>query len=821
MEDDPQQAVRDLVVPIALKRRLLAITQDFMALSGPDAGAASEVEVEDDPGSYEDRGLLGRGGMGEVRRVYDASLQRTLALKTLKTVASHPLLVQRFIEEARVMAQLQHPGIPPVHEVGELPDGRPYFTMLEVRGATLTEAIAHCHAGGADVASIRPLVDDVRRVAMAVAYAHDRGVVHRDLKPDNVMRGPFGEVWVMDWGLTRVTGAADAPSSVRDSGSQLTRADGIAGTPAYMAPEQVTGGTVDPRTDVYALGGMLYTVLVGALPRGDLAPAALLPLLASTPAPPTAAADARWVVPPDLDEVVTRSMAADPDGRYPDAGALAEALAAWLDGHKARQRARRLVERAEGHAVEAARLLEASQVTRGQAEAAPDTPQGRWRLLDRADDLEASAEEEDVEAELLLQSARSHAPLPEATEALADRYLQSHAQAEARGDTRAALRLGTALTRLATALAQHGTTRHAAYLKGDGTLTVHTEPSGAQAVLVPLVDREWRLQAGVERALGPTPVDAVPLPRGSYVVELRHPGRALVRYPVFIERGGAWTGRPPGQPDPVAVRLPSAVPEHEIYVPAGWFWAGRNNEQDNDLQRVGRTRVWCDAFYVDRNPVTNAQYIEFLDALVDAGRLDEASRHAPQHGGEVVWQRDGADHFVLGADAQGDTWFADAPVVLVDWQGAQAFARWRAARDGLPWRLGLELEWEKAARGADGRPYPWGHKWHPSFCRMRASAGAPEGPAPVDLFPVDTSVYGVRHCAGNVTEWLADAEPEAFARVVDQRVAPVPELTSRRRRLKGGGWMYRAFTCRVDGPASGVASVRLDYQGFRLFRDAE
>jgi len=808
VDDTWRQSIADLNLPDALTLRLQQVTEEFIALSDPGEAFATAPLV---PPTYEDLGPLGAGGMGAVRRVHDPRLHRRLALKTLHPRVDTPAGRRRFTEEAQVMAQLQHPGIPPVHEVGTMPDGRPYFTMLEVRGQTLTRAIRAAHALGGGLARLRPLVEEVRRVAMTVAYAHSRGVVHRDLKPDNIMRGPFGEVWVMDWGLTRVTATPDAPTSVRESDPSLTQAEGIAGTPAFMAPEQGLGMEVDARTDVYALGGILYTVLVGALPRGELPLLRLLALLASNPPAPRPSEGAGWPVPDDLDDVCRGAMAARPEDRFADAGAFAEALGAWLDGHRARERARRLVEQARAHDANATRHHAEAARARREASDAPDTPEARWMLLDRVESETRMAQAEALQAERLLRSALTHAPLPAASEALADRAVDAHMEAERRGDA-------AAMQRYEAHIQEYGSDRHLAYLRGDGRLTLHTEPSGVEAVLFHYEERDWRLQAVDEVALGITPVDR-PMARGSYLVELRPEGAPPVRYPVWIDRGRHWSGRPPGSdaPRPVPVEVP--VGPGEIYVPPGPFVAGRDDERDADLHQVPRQEVWCHGFVVMEHPVTNEGYIAFLDDLVDQGREEEALRHAPQFGGEVVWERDCHGHFVLGEDAQGDAWHLTAPVVLVDWEDSRAFAAWKAERDGLPWRLGTELEWEKAARGVDGRPYPWGRKWHRSFCRMRASEAA-IGPAPVEDFPADVSPYGVRHCAGNVTEWLQDAEPDAFALVNDGEAAPIPDVSSRRRRLKGGSWMYRARLCQVDGPASGVASVRLDYQGFRLFRDA-
>ncbi|MCA9541007.1 MAG: serine/threonine protein kinase, partial [Myxococcales bacterium] len=162
---------------------------------------------------YEVQDEIGRGGMGEVRRVYDALLDRTVAMKVLGLpILDNPIARARFAREAGITAGLQHPGIVPVHDRGELPDGRLWYTMREVLGRTLADVIADVHRVSGDHAwrdtpdgwNLRRLIETLLRVCEAMAYAHREGIVHRDLKPQNVMVGAFGEVQVMDWGLARL-----------------------------------------------------------------------------------------------------------------------------------------------------------------------------------------------------------------------------------------------------------------------------------------------------------------------------------------------------------------------------------------------------------------------------------------------------------------------------------------------------------------------------------------------------------------------------------------------------------------------------------------
>jgi serine/threonine protein kinase len=214
---------------------------------------------------YAIHGEIARGGMGAVLRAEDSRLGRELAVKVLlDRCLEDPALVARFVAEAKLQGQLQHPGIVPVHELGEYAPGRPFFSMKLVGGQTLAALL---QARPTPRQDLPRFVQWFEQVCQAVAYAHAQGVIHRDLKPGNVMVGAFGEVQVMDWGLAKVVGTAHPPDPA-GAGAWLptagddvaaTRDGAILGTPAYMAPEQACGDipSLDARTDVFALGALL------------------------------------------------------------------------------------------------------------------------------------------------------------------------------------------------------------------------------------------------------------------------------------------------------------------------------------------------------------------------------------------------------------------------------------------------------------------------------------------------------------------------------------------------------------------------------------
>ena len=246
------------------------------------------------PPGFELREEVGRGGMGIVYRAVDVSFDREVALKFLQPqYECHSQQALRFMDEARITGQLQHPGIPGVHQVGTLPNGKPYLVMKLIKGYTLSNIIWPRETGASETNSPMPHVIPAQylsvfeAICQAMGYAHAHQVIHRDLKPDNIMVGAFGEVQVMDWGLAKVLHAhdnltiidvpANSPeltipyhdeSQIHTSGSQLTTAGSVLGTPAYMAPEQALGANalVDARADVFGLGAILCCLLTGKPP---------------------------------------------------------------------------------------------------------------------------------------------------------------------------------------------------------------------------------------------------------------------------------------------------------------------------------------------------------------------------------------------------------------------------------------------------------------------------------------------------------------------------------------------------------------------------
>lgn len=296
--------------------------------------------------------------MSEVRRAWDEHLQRPVAVKIIRfNLLSRPDYLARFIEEAHLGSRLKHPGIIPVFDLGQLPDGRFFFTMPVVRGTTLKKVIAEVHdASGertwrpsASAWTFRRLIIAFRHVCEAIAYAHDRGVIHRDIKPSNVMVSDTNKVFVVDWGLAKVLGESPVTpvpgvsvpvvsrrsrcGSEHDASGLHTQAGARVGTPAYMSPEQVSGttSTVDTASDVYALGGMLYQLLSGRPPYVGENARAVMEMVRNVPPAPLSVT-CSLPIPRELVEMCEKAMARSPDDRYAGASAIARETNAWLSG---------------------------------------------------------------------------------------------------------------------------------------------------------------------------------------------------------------------------------------------------------------------------------------------------------------------------------------------------------------------------------------------------------------------------------------------------------------------------------------------------------
>ena len=838
------------------------------------------TDTEAEIGRYDDLGELGVGGMGEVRKIRDRTLNRTLAMKIIHpNLLSKQNVTSRFIEEAQVGAQLQHPNIVPIHELGRLEDGRLYFTMKEVKGRPFGEAIAEVHAAVENKRwqttksgwSLRRLIDAFHDVCRAVAYAHSKGVLHRDLKPENIMLGEYGEVLVVDWGIAKVLGRRDLAAEAgeldvvstdrSEAGANATRVGQVAGTPAYMSPEQARGeiDKLDGRTDIYALGAILYEILTGRAAYEGRSGLEILRKVLSGPPQSIrstsdslssnttfffeeldvleSAAEVELPLPEELVEICERAMQREIDARYPTARELADAVSDWLDGAKKREQALKVVDEAleltqrrEQLEEEAEKLLEeAKEGLKEIPDWETEAVKGEWwQKEQRAAELRTEAQVLDIAQEHLLKGALTHkSDLEEAHLALADRYRAEHEQAEIDRDVQGVSQAEIRLREHASALPDEHPQRvsHFQYLKGTGAVSLVTDVEGVEVLLEKYVPHHRRLIPKLVGNLGTAPLISHSLEMGSYRLRLRKEGHHEVLYPVHIGRGEHWDGiDPSGVQQPIVLPKLGTLASDDCYVPAGWFWSGGDKEAP---QSLGRKRVWVDSFTMKKFPVTNREYLTFLNELVQQGREEEALRWVPRERagqagqqGAMIYGRGKQGEFILVPDADGDVWELDWPVCMVDWHCAVAYAEWKSQQSGLSWRLLHELEWEKGARGVDGRFFPWGDGFDPSYACMRRSHKERMLPVVIDSFPVDQSVYGVRGLAGNMNDWTGTAWSESWAGMALEKGKLLPQNTcsdvGSSRVGRGGSWNYVGRYLRVSDRYRYDPTLRISYLGFRL-----
>jgi len=763
---------------------------------------------------------LGSGGQGVVKEVTDCYLGRNVALKVLRSeLSGNGNAARSFLREARIMGQLNHAGIVPIHDVGLLPDGSPCYSMRRIRGRSLREIFQELRElrlrrrtdGTAHISkefTRRRLLEVLVSAAHTVGYAHDRGVLHRDLKPGNLMVGDYGEVLVLDWGVARLLGRAapDVSEGPVDlpGDPETTQPGTIKGTPGYMAPEQAFGD-VDaqgPWTDVYSLGLILYEMLLGVPARrpGGSEEALQMARDGVIESPETRRRREGLAVAPipeELELLCMRCLERDPRSRFANGETVATALQAYLDGEQRREvaeeRAREAdakVSQLKGMDDDIARRREEARLLADAVEPWMDLERKRmvWAREDEVRAAEAHRDEAMLEAFSYYTQALGDDPEnARARAGLAQLNFDQLLEAEAWGRYKDARRYEAQVRRL-----DDGQLKDA--LQGDGTLRLVTDPPGAEAWLYDLVERDRRVAAVVPRLLGQTPL-SIALPRRRYLVKLRLGPEAEqqeISYPILIRRLGDWEGH---------VRIFPAIPEGFISIAAGPFIFGGDRQAPGAGPREER---WVEDFAISRFPVTCGQYLEFLRAL-EVRDPEEAVRRAPRTSGsggkEPLWPHSQDDGFrIPRVDILGGRWAPDLPIRCVSRDDAELYSKWRGTVEGHPLRLPTELEWEKAGRGVDGRWFPWGNEFDASFCKMKDSRPGPPDPEPVGSFPEDTSPYGIQDLAGGVIEWCAGPFDRHGLLGIQ----------------KGGFWMASQASCRLARRFGVFPSEPELFAGFRL-----
>jgi eukaryotic-like serine/threonine-protein kinase len=740
------------------------------------------------PVRYQWLSTLGEGGQGHVELVFDRDLGRDVALKVLHIHKADARRTADFYREVRITGQLEHPHIIPVYDAGRLPDGRLFYTMQRMPGRNLHQVLVSRRRGDTDAAKrwhLTAMIQAIEKACHGVGYAHAKGVVHRDLKPANILLGDHGEVLVVDWGIAHTPAQGDDEPSRFFSREGDERVERIRGSPPYMAPEQILHpDQVSPAADVFCLGVVLYEILTGTPPFAGADVDELVDALCNErPVPPRDRAPSRSI-PAELEEICLRCLEKFPGHRPPSARDLADALGSWLAGGRRRETARRRLREAESmrsryKTLSDRRQRAAARITQGLGPVGSQRQDGKHegpaRMRSRrSESLERAADGVFSEAVWALHRALSDDPdNAEGRTRLAALYADRYREAEALGAEREA-------SFFRAMLRHYDGSRWDRWLKSGGEITATTTGEDVELELVRLHPTEGRLRPG--RAVPPTSPGVWAVAPGRYALrraveeevgsDTEAPKSPGWLYPVVVGR----EDRPAFSLD---VTGETSAGESFCFVPGGPATIGGD---DRAPGASPRSRPELGRFAIARFPVTVGAYARYLEWLAENDPPEGRKRTPP-----------GFDRTRRLGER--------LPVVATTLEDAEAYCAWLHQVTGVVLRLPTANEWEKAARGADGRTYPWGDGFEPGFCASLWLGRPASGPPDVGRFPIDRSPFGMRDSAGGVWEWTGT------------------EAGPGRGVVMGGAIITEGGGCRSATRRAIPAESRLAFLGFRVVRE--
>lgn len=745
---------------------------------------------------------IGIGGIGSVAAGYEPVLNREVAIKVLRPAFRNKRKsLERFIREARATAYIAHPNIVPVHELGVFDDIGPFFTMKRVEGVTLKyvlEQLDKKNKEFIDKYSLRSLLNIFISICQGVAYAHSKGIIHRDLKPANIMMGEYGEVMVMDWGLVKHlkqdmptdTIAMDINSDIEQD-AMLTIDGAISGTPAFMAPEQACGMTdeIDYKSDLYSLGAILYVMLTrkkSPFPEG-LKTDEILGLNASGCIIPPRKRTPKLKIPVELNAIAMKAMSIDKEERYPSVRDLIRDVRNYLDDYPVSAYPEpiitRFIKSCRRHPViptTVAGALIALTVALGfqwmdrdirfksYIRLADDSirsgdlmyfrAKSTLKKLRRLQSINSNSPDEELQDEVTRYEAEFNNYYDVASEFLTKIDSQDKSEVNDKLKHIFKMRLDYSLLsgnykqtrKLVQLLRMSGKVDYFRMLRQDkdtyrkmymvidseGGLDIATEPVPADISVMRLNENLEVKNSEIEE-WGTSPFEKIGISAGSYLMLIKTPGHPTVRCPIMIRIG---------EISKLNVYIPENIPDGMAYIPAGNFYMGSNAIRMGQLHKH-----YLPGFFIKKFEVTFGEYLEFWKSLK---KPEEKNKYASRVllGGENM-------RMEKTWDDQGNLlpqFTPDLPVRGISYEAVNAYCQWLSKKTGKLCRLPTAEEWEKAARGVDGREFVWGNLTQNKSAMVRENEAAtkeyPFG-APGGKFKDDESIYGVADMAGNLREY--------------------------------------------------------------------